>query len=782
MSGKLTSPSFVNLPTPVSTFIGREREITEVKQLILENRLVTLTGAGGSGKTRLALKVAHDLLEQFNNKVWFIEFASLTDPSLVPQKISSTLNIHDQSSRSLLDSLVNHLSMHLSLLILDNCEHLVDAFAEISEFLLQKCAGLKILTTSREVLGITGEVDWIVPPLSLPKQQPWKDPSSALNAIKQYEKSESVQLFIARATAKSPEFELTTNNCAWVAEICRRLDGMPLAIEMAAAQVRSLSVQEIAQRLDNRFQLLTGGSRTAPLRQQTLLSTLEWSYELLSRKEQRVFQRISVFAGGATLKAAEMVCMGEGVETVEVLELLSHLLDKNLITVDKPEWGETRYHMLESIREYALEKLADSNEWKIIRNRHLDFFLLFAEEAESKLKGPDELVWYPRLEVEHNNLRTALRWALESQNAEAGLRLAGSLSLFWWIYGHLREGIDWLEKVLENPQGASSASYAKALRFLGGLLSSSEEQDSHKISKLFEKSLEIYRELDDRSGIAWILNQIGINSMLQGKYKKAKQLYEESLSLRIEIGDPWSIAQTLQNFAPILLRQNDYTGAREFSESTITWFQKAGYQRGIVRTSMDLAEIARMEGDSARANEILTKALPQLMELGDPLTFAYALESLAALSVEQSELNRAALLFGTTEALREAIGIPRQDSEYPNYEKDVDIVQNGLSEKKFNQVWAKGRTMSLEQIVDFVIHHPEIPTDDETQNENLGGLTTREREAAILIAEGKSNREIAEAMTVTVKTVEAYVTRILRKLGFDSRVQIATWVIDKDLS
>ena len=779
MTEGLGSSSFGNLPLPVSTFIGRKKEITKVKQLIIENRLVSLVGAGGSGKTRLALESAHELLKKFNNNVWFIEFASIRDPSLISQRITSTLHIREQSSQPPLDSLVNYLSTVPCLLIFDNCEHVIEACAEIAEVLLQNCTDLKILVTSREVLGIMGEVTWIVQPLSLPGLQPWKGPISAQEALGEYQRSESVQLFTERAKTNDPNFVLTSKNGAWVAEICRRLDGMPLAIELAAARARTLSVKQIAERLDDRFNLLIGGSRTAPPRHQTLAATIDWSYALLSEREQKLLQRFSVFLGGGTLETVESVCEGDGDNGNEVLYTLSQLVDKSLVVASQMS-GKKRYFLLETIREFVLEKLAESQEMKTTKDRHLDFFLQFAEEAEQKLTGPDELIWYERLELEHDNLRAALSWAVASRNAEVGLRLAGSLSYFWFVQGYLREGIIWLEKVLENSQGASLAYQAKTLRSLGGLLISSEKKDFDQISKLFKESLELYCKLDDQSGIAWILNQFGVIAMMQGELDKAKQFLEKSLALRREIGNPWDIAQTLQNFAPLFLRQNDYASAREFTEETIVWFQRAGYKRGVVRTSMDFAEIARLEGDSENAVALLTEALPQFLQFGDKWSSADVLESLATLAIEQNKFKQAAQLFGIAEALRKEIGMPLQNFDHEHYQMDIATLQENLSKTEFSHAWRKGRAMSLEQVIEFVSQKPEVSSS--VGNKTFEELTKRELETAALITQGMSNREIAEAMTVTVKTVEAYVTRILRKLGFDSRVQIATWVIDKDIS
>jgi predicted ATPase len=371
ISQKSIAP-FSNLPIPLSSFIGRKHEIERVRQLVLAHRLVTLTGAGGSGKTRLALESVQELAEEFNHGVWFVDLASLGDASLIPDKIASTLNVNKHSKETSLDSLTAFLSKRKMLLILDNCEHIVAACAKITESLLQKSLQLHILTTSRELLGIPSEVTWVVPPLKLPDLGSSRKPANQGIILKQVQASESVQLFIERAASKIPDFTLTVDNCKSVAEICNRLDGMPLAIELAAAQLRSLSVQEVAQRLDQRFQFLTGGSRNAPSRQRTLLAVMDWSYALLTTKEQTLLRRLSIFAGGASLESAETICIGEKIEEIDVLDTLSHLVDKSLVTANRFEGSETRYRLLETIREYELEKLAESQEKTDVRNKHLD--------------------------------------------------------------------------------------------------------------------------------------------------------------------------------------------------------------------------------------------------------------------------------------------------------------------------------------------------------------------------------------------------------------------------
>jgi non-specific serine/threonine protein kinase len=600
------------------------------------------------------------------------------------------------------------------------------------------------------------------------------------DALDEYRKSESVQLFTDRATTNDTDFQLTSRNGAWVAEICRRLDGMPLAIELAAARVRTLSVQQIAERLDDRFNLLTGGSRTAASRHQTLAATIEWSYALLSEKEKKLLQMFSVFSDGATLRAIESVCSGDILQTNDVLTTLSQLVDKSLVEACIHS-SKKRYSLIETIQEFATGKLIESQALISTKDRHLEYFLHLAEESESKIRGPEQLSWYDRLKIEHDNLRTALSWAIERKKADSGLRLAGSLGFFWFVSGHLREGVIWLQKVLKYKQGASLASEAKALKFLGSILIFSENKNLVQISTILEKSLQLYRELNDSSGIAWVLNQLGIIAMIQGKPANARKLFEESLILRNEIGDPWDIAQTLQNFISLAKQQNDYVNAREFAERALASFQQAEDKRGIARISVGLASIAQLEGDFTGAAELLTRSLLQLVQFGDHWSSAEVLENLAFLVCERGDSIQAAILFGAAEAFREEVGMPLKGFEYENYEKDIAATRNDLGKNTFSNAWAQGHAMTLKQVAEFVSNRSGSSS-PQAENGRVYELTPREREAAILVAEGKSNRDIAKEMTVTVKTVEAYVTRVLRKLGLDSRVQIAVWIIENDIN
>ena len=820
----LKAKSSGNLPIPLSTFIGRESEIKDIRQLILSNRLLTLTGPGGCGKTRLALKVAQELKGEFEQHVWFVELASVADPVLVPQTIAATLNVREQSGRTLIDILVDYLSSRRLSLILDNCEHLIAACAQIAETLLQKCPHLKILATSREALGITGEVAWTVPPLSLPSKRPWTNPSSTQDAMSLYEESESVQLFVVRATTISPDFRLTLENGAWVAEICRRLDGMPLAIELAAARARSLSVQQIVQRLDDRFRLLTGGSRTAPLRQQTLASTLEWSYALLSAKEQEVLQRLSVFAGGATLDAAESVCAGRDVPAMEVLDLLSRLVDKNLVTADKSERRATRYRLLETIRQYAHEKLVETGSEGESKNRHLNYFIQWAENAEHHLIRPEQVEWLDRYEAEHDNFRAALEWChTDASRAFSGLQLAAACGSFWRLHGYISEGRKYLSAFLSQPNAQDrTITRARALTFLAnhaylqsdyptmrpvaeealsiwrelgeeGKASAAftldllgeletEEGNYERAPAFFQEALDIYQEINNVRGIGQIHMQFGWAAMRTGDYSKAQSHLEEFLNLAKQVEDKSDLAFAFSGLGEVAVRQGQYERAISLLEQALALNRQRGDKWGMGTQLGSLGWVALRQRDFKRMKDMLGESLAIRTEISDKGGIAWCLEKLAEAKYDQSQFQEAAKIFGHAESVRKPLRSVIDPADQPEYVRIISRLRSALGMDAFASLWAKGAAMHLEEVVDYALSDP-IPSSESThsEKEKFGGLTAREREVAALIAQGKSNREIAEAMTVGVKTIETYVTRILNKLGFDSRVQIATWAIEKGI-
>ncbi|HLA07786.1 MAG TPA: adenylate/guanylate cyclase domain-containing protein, partial [Anaerolineales bacterium] len=448
-----------NLPAEMTSFIGREKEIVDIKKAINEHRLVTLAGSGGTGKTRLSLHVAADLLDQFPDGVWLVELAPLSDERLVPQAVASVLEVREEAGRPVLETLVTHLKDKQVLIILDNCEHLLQSSAHLIKQLMQSDSRLKILATSREQLHIAGEIIYNVPSLSTP------DPKilPANVALTPYE---SVHLFVDRAMAVQPTFLLNNHNATDVAEICYRLDGIPLAIELAAARVRALSVEKIAERLGDRFRLLTGGDKTALPHQQTLRATIDWSYNLLSEPERTLLESLSVFAGGWTLEAAEAIGAAKDIDELDVLNCLTNLVNKSLVILNSEN---ERYGMLETVKQYAREKLVAGGNEYIYLHAHVEFYLKLSEEAELYQNGAEQVKWLNRLEAEHENFRVALEWSLRENMDESALRIAGALGQFWWVHSHLREGREWLRRVLMTEKGFSNKAQAKAL-FWSGVL------------------------------------------------------------------------------------------------------------------------------------------------------------------------------------------------------------------------------------------------------------------------------------------------------------------------
>jgi predicted ATPase len=509
-AARAQEPPAHNLPVDLSSFMGREREVVEVKYRITDTRRLTLTGPGGCGKTRLALVVASELVESFEEGAWWVALASLSDPALVPQAVASALRVREAPGRSLTEVLLERLESEDLLLVLDNCEHLIDACAALADALLRACPDLKILATSREALGVAGEVSWPVPSLSLPDPQ-YQPPTEELGRY------EAVKLFVERAKASVPTFELTEANAPAAARVCERLDGIPLAIELAAARTRVLSVEQISKRLDESFELLTTESRTADPRHKALRTTIDWSHELLSDEERILFRRLSVFAGGWTLEAAEEVCAGEGIERDEVLDLLTHLTDKSLVLVSVGEGEEARYRFLETVRHYAREKLEESGEGPEIRRRHAIFFAALGVQAEPGLHSAEEVKWRRRLVVEHANLRAALAWS-EEHDSELMLRLAGPLWRFWWA--NLTEGRGWLERALAV--GSDDASTPLRVKALGSAsIVASMQGEIGRGAALAREAIALAEQSGDRAGRVWGLSMLSFAQRYRGDHQAA---------------------------------------------------------------------------------------------------------------------------------------------------------------------------------------------------------------------------------------------------------------------
>jgi predicted ATPase/class 3 adenylate cyclase len=527
-----------NLPATLTGLIGREQELGEILALLGTERLVTLTGTGGVGKTRLALAAAAEVVDHYRDGVWLVELAGLADASLVAGAVAQALGLREEPGRPLLATLSDHLQDQRLLLVLDNCEHLVMACADLASALVRRCPTLSILATSREGLEVAGEHRYRVPSLPVPDLASLPPPEWLASTA-------AVALFVARARERRPDFALGAQNARAVARVCVRLDGIPLAIELAAARVGSLAVEGIAARLDDCFRLLTGGSRDALPRQRTLRATLDWSYDLLDKGEQQLLDRLSVLgAGGCTLDGVETVCGGDGIAVLEVLDLLGGLVNKSLVQAEEAG-GEVRYGLLETVRQYGLEHLAASGGAASVRDRHLGWFLALAEQAEPRLSGPDQGQWLARLEAEHDNLRAALGWARERGAAEEGLRLAGALWRFWEIHGDWGEGRDWLEGALAGGGHGVPAARARALHG-AGILAFRQGDAGRAVARL-EEALDLYRELGDTCAIAASLGNLGLVAYRQGEYGRAVARLEEALDLLRELDDMPGIAASLVN-------------------------------------------------------------------------------------------------------------------------------------------------------------------------------------------------------------------------------------------
>ena len=578
-----------NLPVQLTTFIGREKEVEQIKKRIEKNRLVTLTGSGGVGKTRLSIRVASELLEKYPNGVWMVELAPITDPELVPQTVCSTLDVTPQGNTSALTVLTDYLKPKKTLLVVDNCEHLIDACAQFCETLLHACPQLQIIASSREALGIEGENAFRVPSLSLPNSN---------DGLQTIEKSEAVKLFVERAIAILPKFELTESNASGISQICQRLDGIALAIELAASRVKVLSVEQIAARLDDAFRLLTGGSRTALPRQQTLRALIDWSYNLLTDEERTVLRFLSVFVGGWTLEAAEYVC-----DNPNMLEMLTHLVDKSLVAVDHEHGDEPRYYLLETIRQYTREKLAESGAGEQARARHLDYFLLWVGREQHKIYGTGQVEWLQTLEEEHENLTAALEWSLPG-NVLKGQRLMAALWWSWHESGHSSETFHWLERMLAATPGEESLVVAELLCGVGWLAEKLEDNE-----KLNEKSVEMFRKLGDEAGAAFPLCSLGVFAYWRTDYEKAIQRVEESLALFKSAGNEWGVRHVMGILGYIAEAQGDFTKAQEYYEKSLSISKDIGDLDGVAWTLYLMARLAESQGDPKLALRKYEEAL-----------------------------------------------------------------------------------------------------------------------------------------------------------------------------
>ncbi len=689
-----------NLPAQLTTFIGRERELREVKLLVQSSRLVTLTGPGGTGKTRLSLQVAAELLESFADGVWLVELATLSDPALVAVTVATALGARGNSERPVEDALLDFLRSKRLLLVLDNCEHLVAACAQLADRLLRSAPHLRILASSREALGIAGETTFGVPSLSTPEFFGKRLGGPDLAArMAEYE---AVRLFVERGAAALPGFVLTEENAHIIAKICWRLDGIPLAIELAAARVKMLALPEILRRLDDRFHLLTSGGRTALPRQQTLTALIDWSYDLLSEKERALLRRLSVFGRGRTLQAVEEVCSGHGIESGEILDLLQQLVDKSLVSAEQTEAGETRYYILESVWDYARAKLVLTDEGALSRTRHLQYYLRIAEEAEPKLTSREQAEWIERLAVDHGNLRLALEWGAESEEArENGLRLAGALGRYWEVRNHLKEGLEHFDTLFSPSDSPRDAVRAKALGAAGRLAWC--QDDNAAARQYLLQAIDLYEELGQEREAAFHAVFLGFVDWSDGDSKGALPRFEAGEAIARRLGDERLLATALSGLGTMADTAGDRVLARSLKEEALVTFRAIGDRWVIGLVSWGLSRVAISQGDYVAGRALIAECAAIAEELGNEWTVAYLLEGAGEIALGEEQPDLAARLYGSASLLRERLGFIITPAERPAYERAMLRMRTGLPEPAFSEAWAAGRALAIDEALSLAV-------------------------------------------------------------------------------
>ncbi len=706
-----------NLPIQLSSFIGREREIAELKRLLSDParsaRLLTITGPGGGGKTRLALQVAADVLHRYPDGVFLAELETVTNAERVVFVVAQTLGVREEAGeRTLAETLAGRLRHRRLLLLLDNCEQVIEACARLCDTLLRACPDLQIVATTREELGIEGEYAWHVPPLGLP--EPGRKNDAASDSVA---RSESVRLFVERAQAAQPDFTLSdkSSSAPLVAELCRRLDGIPFAIELAAARTRVLSVEQIAARLNDRFRLLTGGSRAALPRHQTLRATLDWSYDLLTGEEQTLLRRLSVFRGGWTLEAAEAVCADRnagtgGIAPDAVVFLLDHLALKSLVAAGSEPGGAAaarRHNLLESVRHYGQDRLIERGEIAAARDRHRDWCLEFAEAAEPALQGPNQVACLDHLEAEHDNLRAALEWA--APEPQTRLRLAGALHRFWFVRGHLREGRAWLEGGLSEPnETVPDAVREKALNGAGIL---ALQQGAFGEARGFhEAGLVLARARGDQKSIARALNNLGIVARHQGDPARAADCYAQSLAIYRALGDAMRVAMSLSNLGGVACDRNDPAGAIPLYRESLACYQDLSHPLGVAYVAHNLAGALRSERSPEEARRYYELSLTAQRGLRDRDLVVRTLSGLARVALDQERFDESVRLFGAAEraaAERDAEESPASAAAAACDEDEQDgaisTLRARMGRARFDALFAAGRALTPNAAIQSIV-------------------------------------------------------------------------------
>jgi len=681
-----------NLPLQLTTFVGRGNDLVELQSLLTARRLVTLTAVGGAGKTRLALEVAYRVLDAYPNGAWLVDLTPIKDGHLVARVFGSTLGVHERPRQPIAETLLEHLRDRHLLLVVDNCEHVIEDCAALVDTILRYCPAVTLLATSREPLHVSGETVWRVAPLAVPDPRALID----LRDLAQYE---AVGLFLDRAQLAAPGFEINAENASAVAQLCRRLDGIPLAIELAAARAGLMSPDQILDRLQNRFELLTGGSRSGPARHRTLQSALDWSHDLLGDNERRLFRRLSVFAGSFSLEAVEHVCPDHDLEVDAIAGLLGSLVDKSLVVVSADGSPPVRFRMLETLQQYGQERMAQHGEVEQLNRRHSEFFVSVAQEASPKLRGRDQQVWHLRLAHDVSNLRVALEWS-GGHEPDASLRLIIALTDFWYIEGLVEEGDGWLERALRSYSVRNGLRAGALAR--GGLVSYWRD-DVDSASARWHECLDIYRELGDREGIGQGLRWVGELTEWQGDLEEARSCFDRSLAIASEAKDETWIADILRQLGRVAMKEGDHEKALRYLEDSLTYYKRIGDHRFINVTLGYLGLNAIAMGDFAAARSHLEEGLAIARVLDFTIGLATPLMYFASLAAAQDDPSRALRLSGASEALAASAGAVATRLTRAMVERWLDKSRLELGPSQSAAYCAEGRAMSREGAIEYAL-------------------------------------------------------------------------------
>ena len=759
-------PPPFGLPAEISRLVGRKRELSEIKRLLETTRLLTLVGTGGCGKTRLALRVAHEMEEHFEDGVRWVDLAPVTNASGVAQAVAAALDVRERPRTPVVARVVEHLKPRASLLVLDNCEHLLDTCARLAIELLRACPRLRVLATSREGFAVPEEMCWLTPPLALPEldQRPRVDELHGYAAVK---------LFIDRAKAVQPSFEPNDDNAEAVLQVCRALDGLPLATELAAARMRLLSVAEIASRLTDALGLLTARSRTARPHHRTLRATIDWSHGLLSVQQKKLFRRLSVFHGGFALAAAEAVCAGDGIDTTEILDLLAELVSKSMVFVETGS-GEARYKLLEVILQYARERLLESGEVLELKRRHANFHLSLVEQLHAGMSGTQQWGLLRRLQKEHANLTASLTLFQEYEDVERGLRLAGALLHLWWFRGYFTEGKKWIADFLAMPgAAASTTARAQALRALGVLTYRSggdSISDREAGRSELKESATIYRHLGDHTATAATLRDLARAYVEYGDWAEVRVCLDESLCLDRRTNDPIGIALALTIKGIAGVCRDDQVAAAHF-EAALETLRESGSKNDVATCQLFLGCLACDRGDASAARAYFAQIVAgsSLQEYRWPIP--YVLLSYARLAALEGKARSALTLGGAAESLREDIGVSAGAAYQAYFLRGLDPAWRKLGEAQGRTAFEAGRRLGLQQAVEEAERVQRASNGRQTPAP--GGLSARELGVLRLVARGLTDRQVAEQLGISSRTVGQHLRSIYRKLDVSTRTAAA---------